>query len=100
MDKGLEKSGGPWLMGDDLTLADYCMVPTIDRMNDLGLAELWADHALVSAWFGRVRERPAFEKTYYRGTRLSEIYDGASYGTAPNTAPIAHDTEEPVPARA
>ena len=94
MEKGLEKSGGPWLMGTDLTLADYAIVPTIDRMRDLGLEELWVDHPMVSAWFERVRERPAYEKTYYKGTRLSEIYDGASYGTAPNTAPIVADTEE------
>ena len=94
MEQGLEKSGGPWLMGEDLTLADYAIVPTIDRMRDLGLEELWADHLRVSAWFERVRKRPAYEKTYYQGTRLSEIYDGASYGTAANTAPIVHDTEE------
>lgn len=94
MEHGLEKSGGPWLMGEDLTLADYCILPTIDRMNDLGLAEVWADRPLVSAWFERLKERPAYEKTYYKGTRLSEIYDGANYGTAPNTAPIVYDIEE------
>ena len=94
MERGLENSGGPWLMGENLTLADYCIVPTIDRMRDLGLGALWADHPFVSAWFESVRERPAYEKTYYQRTRLSEIYDDASYGTAANTAPIVHDTEE------
>ncbi len=94
MQQGLQKSGGPWLMGDNLTLADYAIVPTIDRMRDLGLAESWSDYPLVSAWFECVRVRPAYEKTYYQGTRLTEIYDGASYGTAANTAPIVHDTEE------
>jgi glutathione S-transferase len=94
MEQGLEKSGGPWLMGENLTLADYAIVPTIDRMRDLGHEYLWANHPLVSAWFERIMERPAYKKTYYRGTRLTEIYDGASYGTATNTAPIAYDTEE------
>lgn len=88
MEKGLTESGGPWLMGEMLTLADYCIVPTIDRMNDLGLAELWADQPKVSAWFERIKQRPAYQKTYYRGTRLSEIYDGASYGAAENPAQV------------
>ena len=88
METGLEKSGGPYLMGGDLTLADYCIVPTIDRMNDLGLADAWAGQPRVTAWFEAIGKRPAYEKTYYRGTRLSEIYAGASYGTGPNTAPI------------
>jgi len=100
MERGLEKSGGPWLMGENLTLADYCIVPTIDRMRDLGLGALWADHALVSAWFDRVQEQPAYKQTYYQGTRLSEIYDGASYGTAPNTATIVRDSEEALFAQA
>ena len=100
MERGLEKSGGPWLMGENLTLADYCIVPTIDRMRDLGLGALWADHALVSAWFDRVQEQPAYTQTYYQGTRLSEIYDGASYGMAPNTATIVRDSEEALSAQA
>ena len=75
MEKGLTESGGPWLMGNTLTLADYCVTPTIDRMNDLGLSSIWEDHPLVAAWYARIQERPAFEKTYYPGTRLSEISD-------------------------
>lgn len=91
MEKGLSKSGGPWLMGEMLTLADYCIAPTIDRMNDLGLADVWSDYPRVTAWFDRIKARPAYEKTYYKGTRLTEIYDGASYGTAENSAPIVND---------
>lgn len=91
MEKGLTESGGPWLMGESLTLADYCIAPTMDRMNDLGLSDIWSDRPLVSAWYERIKERPAYEKTYYRGTRLSEIYDGASYGAGDNTATIVHD---------
>jgi len=93
MEKGLTESGGPWLMGDALTLADYCVVPVMDRMRDLGLADVWSNHELVSAWFERVIARPAYEKTYYRGTRLTEIYAGASYGAGENTAPRFDDNE-------
>jgi len=94
METGLEKSAGPWLMGAELTLADFAIVPTVDRMSDLGLGNLWADRPLVTSWFAQIKKRPAYEKTYYRGTRLTEIYDGADYGTAPNTATIVRDDEE------
>jgi glutathione S-transferase len=95
MEKGLEKSGGPWLMGESLTLADYCIAPTIDRVNDLGLDRLWADHARFATWWKKMKDQPAYEKTFYRGTRLTEIYNGADYGTAENMAPIDRGDEEP-----
>jgi glutathione S-transferase len=88
MEQGLEGSGGPYLMGEMLTLADYCIVPTIDRMNDLGLSRTWADLPRVLAWFEEIGSRPAYGKTYYRRTRLSEIYDDASYDSEPNPARI------------
>ena len=93
MEKGLSESGGPWLMGEALTLADYCIVPVMDRMRDLGLADVWSEHSRVVAWLKEVMKRTAYEKTYYRGTRLTEIYDGANYGTAGNTAPLFDDNE-------
>ena len=93
MEKGLAASGGPWLMGESLTLADYCIAPTIDRMNDLGLSAAWDDHPLVSAWFEDVRKRPAYASTYYKRTRLSEIYEGASYGADDNPATIVAESD-------
>lgn len=91
MEKGLSESGGPWLMGDALTLADYCILPTMDRMNDLGLADVWSDLPKVVAWHEQIKARPAYEKTYYKGTRLSEIYDGADYGSEKNPAQVVRD---------
>ncbi len=94
MEKGLVESCGPWLMGKSLTLADYCIAPTIDRMHDLGLADLWADHPGVTAWFEQIKARPAYAKTYYQRTRLSEIYDGADYGAAQNSATVIQASEK------
>jgi glutathione S-transferase len=75
MEKGLEESGGPWLMGEDLTLADYTVLPAIDRMDDLGLSFVW-DHApRFKKWFEDIKARPAFAKTYHEKTRLSELFD-------------------------
>jgi len=78
VEKGLKDSGGPWIMGEMLTLADFCLTPTIDRMADLGLANAWADRPLVTAWYEAIQSLPAFEKTYYPGTRLSEIFGKAA----------------------
>lgn len=91
MEKGLTESGGPWLMGNRLTLADYAIAPTIDRMADLGLEELWADLPKVTAWFAHMKSRSAYENTYYKGTRLSEIYDGANYDAVDKPANIVGD---------
>lgn len=60
---------GPWLMGEQYTLADVSLVPTLVRMVDIGLADLWADRPLVAAWYARVQTRPAFAKTFYPGSR-------------------------------
>jgi glutathione S-transferase len=66
---------GPWLLGGQFTLADICLIPTIDRLADLGLASLWqSDHPQVADWYARVRQRPSFARTYFPGTRLSEEF--------------------------
>jgi glutathione S-transferase len=43
MDDEIRKSGGPWLLGAGLTLADVAIMPVIVRMDDIGLAHLWSD---------------------------------------------------------
>ncbi|MCC2099342.1 MAG: glutathione S-transferase family protein [Hyphomicrobiales bacterium] len=67
---------GPWLMGAQLTIADACLMPVLDRMNDLGMAHLWDNGARpgIARWYAEIRKRPAFAATYYEGARLSENY--------------------------
>jgi len=66
----------PWLMGDALSIADACVAPLFDRMDDLGYAYLWKDgHTSTTSWFERYRSRPAYAATFYPRTRLSEIYN-------------------------
>lgn len=62
----------PWLVGEQFTLADIVVIPTLDRMADLGLASRWSKLPAVTAWFERVKARPSFVATYYKGARLSE----------------------------
>jgi glutathione S-transferase len=91
IEQGLNESGGPHLLGGMLTLADYCIVPTIDRMADLGLGDMWQSLPRFRAWLERMRAQAAFTRTFYRQTRLTEIYDGADYGSPPNAATVTLD---------
>jgi glutathione S-transferase len=61
-----------WLANDMFTLADISIIPTIVRMEDLGLAHLWADSPRVGDWYRRLQRRRAFALTYYPGTRTLE----------------------------
>jgi len=66
-------AGGRWLMGEVFTLADILVIPTLDRMADLGLAAMWqARYPRATAWHERVQERDSFRRTYGPGSRLSE----------------------------
>lgn len=72
---------GPWLMGTQYTLADICVAPLLDRMEDLGYAALWdEDLPKVTEWLARIQARPAYKQTYYPGTRNSEIYPDLHLG--------------------
>ena len=73
MESELEKSGGPWLLGSQITLADVAVMPALVRMQDLGLAS-WQDLPRVAAWFDNIRAEPAFAPTYYHGSLLSERF--------------------------
>lgn len=64
---------GPWLLGN-YSLADICIIPTMMRLNDIGLGRLWADCSGVSAWFDRYQERDALQKAFYHGSLLTEQY--------------------------
>jgi glutathione S-transferase len=73
MEREIERSGGPWLLGRDLTLADVAVMPALVRMNDLGLPA-WQNLPRVTGWFERIRAHTAFAPTYYPGSLLSERF--------------------------
>jgi glutathione S-transferase len=73
MDAEIAASGGPWLLGKDITLADVAVMPALVRMDDLGYAD-WQDLPRVVTWFDNIRAQPAFKPTYYAGSLLSERF--------------------------
>ncbi len=67
-------ANGPWLLGAQYTLADVIVAPLIDRMADLGQADLWEKrYPRVTGWYERMKARPAFQATFYPGARVSEF---------------------------
>ena len=78
VDAALDGHGGPWIMGEMLTIADACYLPTIDRMDDLGLAGMWDQHPHMAKWYADIKARPAYGETFYPGARLSEFFGDAA----------------------
>ncbi len=74
MDAEIEKSGGPWLLGKQISLADVAVMPALVRMHDLGMAQQWEDLSRVVTWFDNIRAHSAFKPTYYHGSLLSERF--------------------------
>ena len=78
VDAAVRDTGGPWIMGEMLTIADACYLPSLDRMDDLGLAHMWAERPHLQAWYDAIKARPSYAATYYPGARLSELFEDAA----------------------
>jgi glutathione S-transferase len=74
MDSEIEKSGGPWLLGEEISLADIALMPAIVRMADLGQETAWQDLPRVQRWHDAICMHPAFRPTYYPGSLLTERF--------------------------
>jgi len=68
--KTLEE-GGPWLLGEQFSIADILLIPTVVRMVDLGLDHVWTDLPKIQEWLDRATARPSFDIAYYEGTRMA-----------------------------
>ncbi len=74
MDLWIAESGGPWLMGSRLSLADIAVMPVIVRMDDVNLDGAWADKPAIAHWFSMIKAHPAYRPTFYPGSLLTEKY--------------------------
>jgi len=56
---------GPWLAGDEYSLADIAVVPFVDRISHLKPEFLAAPlYPKLNAWYAAMRERPAFANAF------------------------------------
>jgi glutathione S-transferase len=74
MDMAIAESGGPWLLGKEITLADVAVMPALVRMADLGLDHMWQDMPRIKRWYDEIRAHPAFKPTYYSGSLLTQLF--------------------------
>jgi glutathione S-transferase len=74
MHDAIVSSGGPFMMGERLTLADIAVMPVIVRLDDINLTSMWDDRPEISRWFELIKAHPAFKPTYYFGALLTEKY--------------------------
>lgn len=70
----IDQSGGPWLLGSELSLADIAIMPVIVRLDDIDLAKMWDGSPAVARWLDLIRQTPPFVPTYYHGSLLTEKY--------------------------
>lgn len=61
--------GSPYLVGE-FSIADIILLPTVVRMEDLKIGEVWQDLPNVADWFARCKARPSFDVAYFAGSRL------------------------------
>jgi glutathione S-transferase len=71
--------GRLFLLGTALSIADIVLVPSVVRMEDLGLAAAWDDLPGIARWYARIRARPSFARAFPPGSRVS---GGSELGTA------------------
>jgi glutathione S-transferase len=86
MDQGLQS--GPYLVGNDFSLADCAVIPYILRLELLKLRGLWDRYPAVEDWWNRVRERPSVKAAIF--DRMSE----ADWAPFRNLAPDPWPTVE------
>ncbi len=67
---GTLSDGRSFLLGDRYSIADILLVPTIVRMEDLGLSDLWEDLSEIAQWLSRVTLRRSFAVAFCQGARL------------------------------
>lgn len=65
---------GPWLVGEQFTIADICMAPLFQRMEDLGMSDMWEHAPHVADWFAAIRARPSYDIAYYPGTKMTDLF--------------------------
>lgn len=72
-----------WLAGETFSLADVGMTPYVNRLDMLGMAELWSGgrRPHVEDWFNRIKERPGFKPSFLDWCPPDLTEDLMTFGT-------------------
>ncbi|MGD9538916.1 MAG: glutathione S-transferase family protein [Alphaproteobacteria bacterium] len=62
-----------WLVDGEYSIADICIAPILQRLEDLGMASMWTQSRPgVAGWYERIRARPAYRVAFYKGSLLAD----------------------------
>ena len=59
-------TGSQWLVGERYSLADGALTPYANRLEMLGMSEMWADKPNFARWFAAVKARSTFEPALFK----------------------------------
>ena len=77
------QDGRSYLLGEQYTVADIVLIPSVVRMEDLGLHTIWKDLPRVKGWYDRIQARPSFNTAYVKGSRVNPGNYVLSQGNRP-----------------
>lgn len=69
-----------WLTGDTFSLADIAMAPYVNRLDMLGMAEMWSKRPRLAGWFARLKARPSFHPAFLQWFPAPLVKDFATFG--------------------
>ena len=78
----IRQSGGPFVLGGTMSLADIAFMPTLVRLADIGLDWLWRDRPEIARLLALLVATPAYAETYYPGCHISDRYKDARFEAA------------------
>ena len=71
----------PWILGQELTLADVNLIPYVARLHFLDLLNVWLeDQAHIKKWWTRVQGLPQFHQSILQPMKAIEIQEMQHYG--------------------
>jgi ganglioside-induced differentiation-associated protein 1 len=75
-------SDGPWLAGTEFSLADISLTPYVNRLDMLGMSELWTrSRPRLTDWFERIKGRPTFKPCFPDFCPPDLTHDLMTYGS-------------------
>jgi glutathione S-transferase len=79
MEKALQAQ--PWLAGSAFSLADVAVTPYLNRLDMLGMSEMWTGkYPRVADWFARIKARAAFKPAFLQWCPPDLSADLATFG--------------------
>jgi glutathione S-transferase len=70
-----------WVAGDTFSLADIGLAPYVNRLDMMGMSEMWTlARPRVAAWFDRIKNRPTFKSALLDWIPADLAADLATFG--------------------